>query len=237
MFMGVLMHFSVVIVALATLATGTSAFAPEDETHIIDELWKTALAANPTIGKSENFYRGYARLLLPYVDNYDGFISVLKGEQAYSCEPNLLCRDGARVVAGFRVGERPTALDLIRFAREHTCYGFFSDAASEGRFLDDLERTLKSTNVNAASILPSDFRPTHPNARFVLYRLAKARDDNTELVFTLKATTKHPRVERLFRLAGAKSGKQRPDSTPLDPLIEAAAREACKRAYGASRPG
>ena len=227
--------FAISITCALLIGTAIDAQVTDDTTDYVNELWMAAIAANPKIVTSERFYRAYAKMLLPHVHDFEGLIAVLRKAKPYACETNLLCRSGVQLIPGFRVGAEPTALDLIRFARESTCYGFLSDLETQTRFISDLERALR-TSGGVRAIIPNELDQSGPDAHFLRYRLAKVRDSNDDLVFSRNHNTirDYPNFAELLRRAGRKAGSQKPDVAPLDLMSEQLAHEACKASYGAS---
>ena len=203
--------------------------ASAQNTSPIDELWQAALEANPDIKPTEVFYRKYAAEVLPIVKHFDGFISVLKKAEPYACKTNLLCRD-VRIVPGFRVGEKPTAIDLIRYVRTSTCFGFLPDSDHQLEFLKQLERVLKASDIAPKVLLPKSPKKNDPEAHFVLFELANLRDAKGELFVT--KPHHFPYLSAVLIRGGAGRGKQRPTLPPLEPDTVKAAYQACENAYG-----
>lgn len=211
-------------------ATSVSVVAQPGAEGAIDDLWQAALEANPDIAPTEGFYRAYAAEVLPALRDFVGYIEVLKHPDSYACDRNLLCREG-HFIAGFRLGEKPTAIDFVRYVRTSTCYGFLPDKEGQTRFLTQLETALVKSGVEPATLLPSGADAGQLASHFVRYELANARDGQGELIVQT-GRRRFSKISELLRQAGVRRGPHRPPGSPLDPLIRDKAYETCKRAYG-----
>ncbi len=220
------------LVASFTIFIGTTIGAKsQDSPREIEVLWQAALKANPNIKQSETFYRRYAAQVLPYMHDFDGFVAVLQGEEAYACRTSLLCRDDAKLVPAFRASSEPTAIDFIKYVRTSTCYGYLPSVENQTRFLQDLEKSLPRTTTELNFLFPKETSAREQVNFFIINELANAKNKSGVLLLRV-GDRKYPSLSNLLRESGVGRGTHRP-TPPLPELARLRiANEICARAYG-----
>lgn len=222
-----MMRLAALAALIAAVVFAARAQDAEVDPTEIDRLWNAARQANASepFARQEIFYRAFAEQVLPYLHDFDDFITTLKDENATACQGDLLCR--AHIVPRFQIEQPPTAIDFVRYVRDTTCLGFLP--SHQRTFVELLEAALVSSMVDVHDLLNEPNDGARTRELWVMAQISSIRDSNGDPIAT---RYKFPRVYELIDQARHGDTKwERGWPTFIEPELLADAEKVCRSAY------
>ena len=185
------------------------------------ELWQAIVSKNPDLAPAEVFVRTLVaeiRLTKKVPRFADEFVELVTEKKPFGCTTMKLCQQ--KLTPAFRIAQPLGVTDIMQYVLESTCFGFIPDVDNKLRVLQIFERVARRVGFGQLPLTVADklyLRRDFADALTYGNRIKRAPYQFTKL----RQWAEYADVRPNFKLS---RGAYR----PLDPVVEAASREACR---------